>query len=290
MELIRGTVPVVSFRLPTSDSSITTVTWARGTEGGTLAPSAPEDGIVTVTLPYQQYDGLVVITWSLVVPGSGSFEEKTYHEVITPVVDYPTLEALLAGEDCDVDAQTLERSVRHVIQAHTGQEFGKRSETVTVRTDGQSKVPLPSKLLSYTQVNGNNVENGLFEISSDGWYLNAMSKWDVPPIRADYFGINEATVYTSGVPITAPPFWRTGAIISITGEWGWHAVPQAVREAGLLLANDYAGDSIYRDRYLTSMTAADWRIQFHDGAFAQTGNVRADQLLANYTLSRGWVV
>jgi hypothetical protein len=38
------------------------------------------------------------------------------------------------------------------------------------------------------------------------------------------------------------------------------------------------------------MTAADWRIQFYSGAYLRTGNVRADQLLADYVVTRGWGV
>ena len=64
-----------------------------------------------------------------------------------------------------------------------------------------------------------------------------------------------------------------------------------VKEAAKLLVNDYAcAEQTYRDRYLTSMTAADWRIQFHSGAFLKTGNVRADQLLRDFVLKGGWAV
>jgi hypothetical protein len=77
---------------------------------------------------------------------------------------------------------------------------------------------------------------------------------------------------------------------NISGQWGWNSVPAAVQEAAALLAHDYAcADVLYRDRYLTSMTAADWRIQFNAGAFSDTGNVRANQLLEEYVIKNNWV-
>jgi len=85
--------------------------------------------------------------------------------------------------------------------------------------------------------------------------------------------------------------FKEGVIYPISGVWGYEAVPESVKEAARLLVNDYAcADSQYRDRYLTSMTAADWRIQFNSGAFVRTGNVRADQLLSEYVTTRGWGV
>lgn len=148
---------------------------------------------------------------------------------------------------------------------------------------------LPSKLISLTDVNGD-LGSTHYDVVGDGWYL-MFFPWGVPPVKADYYGLH---MHTGGV-IHNPNHVKMGQfekrIFDINGVWGYEEVPQRVKEAAKLLVNDYAcGDAAYRDRYLTSMTAADWRIQFHSGAFAKTGNVRADQLLSDFVLQRGWAV
>ncbi len=71
----------------------------------------------------------------------------------------------------------------------------------------------------------------------------------------------------------------------ITGDWGYKSVPAPVKEAARLLVNDYAcSEQLYRDRYLESIKAADWRLQFSSRAWEYTGNVRADQLLSEYVI------
>jgi hypothetical protein len=147
---------------------------------------------------------------------------------------------------------------------------------------------LPSRLINLEDVAN---ANGYFTVSDDGWTLRTLT-WGVPPVKADYYGLH---MHVGGV-IHNPNnvkigSWSDGYEYEVTGTWGWEFVPQPVKEAARLLAADYADpDSEYRDRYLTSMTAADWRIQFHSGAFQKTGNVRADQLLSQYVLKSGWAV
>src|SRR6478609_4235924 len=79
--------------------------------------------------------------------------------------------------------------------------------------------------------------------------------------------------------------WKNDYPFDITGDWGYKTVPAPVKEAARLLINDYAcQEAIYRDRYLESIKAADWRLQFSSRAWEATGNARADQLLSEYVI------
>jgi hypothetical protein len=146
-------------------------------------------------------------------------------------------------------------------------------------------------LLSINTFNGRANSDNFYQIGDDGYTLRYYN-WGVPPVKADAWGLH---MHTGGV-IHNPNHvslntFKDGNIYTVDGNWGWEEVPAAVKEAAKLLVNDYAcADAQYRDRYLTSMTAADWRIQFNSGAFKGTGNVRADQLLSDFVVTRGWGV
>ena len=85
--------------------------------------------------------------------------------------------------------------------------------------------------------------------------------------------------------------WKSDYPFEITGDWGYKRVPEPVREAARLLVNDYAcSEQLYRDRYLESIKAADWRLQFSARAWDHTGNARADHLLAEFVLMDWWVI
>lgn len=214
--------------------------------------------------------------------------------VVTPILPLDEIQQILGGEATSEEIGDIERAVRYIIQAHTGQFFGKFIGKKDVTGSGDSHLRLPMRLIKLVGINGNNLLNEAIALRGGGWYLRS-KVWGVPSIRADYDGWHE-NPYTSPAPIVGPYSRNVHNFIEnieyeIDGVWGWNSVPLAVQEAARLLINDYAcGDSNYRDRFLTSMTAADWRIQFHEGAFSNTGNVRANQLLAEYVLRRGWTV
>jgi hypothetical protein len=97
----------------------------------------------------------------------------------------------------------------------------------------------------------------------------------------------EQTVVMTDV-ITVP--WSTCAVefnsyakYTITGVFGWEFVPYEVVEAMKLLVNDYScSENMYRDRYLQSISTADWKLIFASQVFEDTGNARADTLLNAY--------
>jgi hypothetical protein len=237
----------------------------------------------SATLPYIPSEGEVEVAWTISGLAATPTTRTDYYEVVTP---YLTASEIM--RDCEIDdveeAARIESVVRLTINAHTGQSFGRRHATYSVKGTGEKTLALPARLISLTTP-------GPYEITGDGWYLQ-LPVMAVPPVRADYYGLH---MHKGGVihnPYGVDPSrFLYGAVYTIEGEWGWKVIPPEIRESARLLANDVAsGDNVYRDRYLTSMTAADWRIQFHSGAFAKTGNARVDQLLSNFVLNRGWTV
>jgi len=258
--------------------------------------NAETDGKFSVTIPFSltQEDASLVVHWEFDYAEDGHpyhYSKETYVNVITPILPLSVITALVEDED-DFTADEIahiESATRHIIQSHTGQNFGKSTGTKVVTGAGGSALALPSRLISVETINGVALPAS-FSIAGEGWYLTH-ARFGIPPLKADYYGIHEVNgVIENPYGLKAEQFLRD-AQFAVKGTWGWPYVPVQVEEAAKLLVRDYAsGDTVYRDRYLTSMTAADWRIQFHSGAFQHTGNARADALLSDYVLKRGWAV
>lgn len=260
-----------------------------------------EDGRLSIVIPFSlvQSDKELEIRWLFnYVEDNQVYEYNniTHVSVVTPILPLREVKNILGEEFDDEQAAAVEASVRYIIQAHTGQFFGKFIGKKNVTGSGEPYLRLPMRLIGLTSVNGNTYWNDGLALRGQGWFLQSKSV-GVPTVRADYYGWHEsAWGYSNRAPIVAPYSksvinFIEHAEYEIDGVWGWNSVPAPVQEAARLLINDYAcSDSMYRDRFLTSMTAADWRIQFHEGAFSNTGNVRANQLLAEFVLRRGWVV
>lgn len=127
--------------------------------------------------------------------------------------------------------------------------------------------------------------NNIYDDSDDGFnpgYNGAGQLVDptLTPVSARPGGVTVAP----GASGRSTP-WKNDYPFQITGDWGYKTVPANVKEAAKLLVNDYACSEIaYRDRYLESIKAADWRLQFNSRAWEYTGNVRADQLLSEYVI------
>jgi hypothetical protein len=290
MELYRRTAPKVKFYLPTSDTSGVSATWSLdGISKGVLSVSAPSNGAVEVQLPFLQYDGQVAIDWTFVVPGSGSVTDRVYYDVVTPILTKEEVTAIYDPQPLsDAEYVKSEAAVRHIINAHCGQTFGKYIGTWSVAGDASNSLALPARLLEVLNVNGDEATN--YTILGDGFNLRHYPYGEPVNIKADVGTLQNSGVIYDPYVISRERYAKS-VTYSIYGIWGYNSVPNTVKEAAKLLVNDYAcADAAYRDRYLTSMTAADWRIQFNAGAFINTGNVRADQLLEPYVLRRGWAV
>lgn len=294
MEILTETVETITFYHPTGDASVSGASYS--VNGGTPVAmvTTSGSGLHTAKLPYFGSETTVVVTWSFTVPGSGTFDHVDTFHVVRPYLNMREVKVIWP-EATDAQAREVEAVVRHVINSHCGQSFGKRTATISVEAHGETALRLPERLVSLTGLSTlTQVLNpNAAIIVSDGWYIK--KKWSdtLSDIESDseYWGSTEhgGVIYapTRG---SGPNKWRDDYPFSITGVWGYDEVPHPVKEAAKLLVNDYAcGEIIYRDRYLESIKAADWRLQFSSRAWEATGNVRADQLLSPYVLLQ-WAI
>lgn len=298
MEIYRQRVNKIWFEAPDSTSVVSATV---SLNGGT-PQSIPVNGngateptkFRSVDVPYINDEGALVVEWgwsgaSLTKEGlqlNATSTKKDTYDVVTPILSDSQILQIHPAATSD-EIERIEKAVRHVINAHTGQQFGRYVGVKKVSGSGGRLLLLPARLLSLSTVNGSS--NG-FSITGDGYILRQYP-WGVPPVKADYYGLH---MHTGGVihnPNDVKLGYFTASTYEIDGVWGWEEVPEQVAEAAKLLVNDYAcADAAYRDRYLSSMTAADWRIAFNSGAYIKTGNARADLLLSEFVLKRGWAV
>lgn len=253
-----------------------------------------------------------------------SFDETFSYEVVTPLLTKQEILRIFDGQKVsDEEVWEVEAAVRHIIQAHTGQKFGlDRDKVLTVEGHGETALRLPERLVAITGVNTltSALDARSFIIVSDGWYLkkawanatplaepNGSLFWgdingSAGPFDNNIYGNydrSDDSTDTLYGPLNARPggitvapgasgratAWKQDYPFAIRGDWGYKTIPANVKEAARLLVNDYAcSEAAYRDRYLESITSADWRLQFSTRSWDSTGNVRADQLLDEYVL------
>lgn len=278
----------------------------------TVFSAAPEDRPADAVARYYVILGLgqtqketqLKVHWDFSIGGT-PVSRDDYFDVVTPYLSTGEVKAIYP-EATDEEARRLEASVRFIIEAYTGQKFGHSVKTLTVEGHGESALRLPERLLKITRLE--TLTTGLNPLGtlivSDGWYLK--KGWtdvvsDIPNDSTYWSGFDpddEALPGEPGyekqghghiihAPGTAgrPTEWRNDYPFKITGEWGYYTVPQDVKEAARLLVNDYAcSEAAYRDRYLKTVEASDWKLEFFGTASMTTGNARADQLLSKYVI------
>lgn len=248
----------------------------------TVPTVAYDTGVYSFDLPFFLVNSAqrLVVKWSFsydVDSVSYDFNDTTYVDIVVPLVDVATARSELdiPSNVSDEDIRLTERRVRKVIEQFTGQVFAAYTASLrgTQLTDGS--VRLPQKILTLTSVGG--VANSLYYVLANGGWSLAISY----PYKRD-------TMRAAGgeVPIVDP--WATYrkpkvSYVWVTGLWGYHFVPTDIQEAALILIEQQlCPDSLYRERYIKTMTAADMRFEFDPRAYNGTGNVIADQILSSY--------
>lgn len=312
MELQKGNLSDIEVSIPQTAQGVTAEFFLNDVQVGSVLALTPIDGLCTFTTPYAAVhtEGSLKVDVKFYV--ELEYYTKTfYYDVITPYLEVREVKKVWA-EATTEEAKEIEAAVRHIINAHCGQSFGYREDhTKVIEGHGERALRLPERLVELTGLSTvTSVLNPLSAIIvSDGWYLKKGWSEEVTAIETDstYWGASDVTNdVLPGEPgyekpghghvIYAPrsgpnpTVWKDDYPFTITGNWGYTAVPDPVKSAAKLLVNDYACmEALYRDRYLEAITAADWRLQFSSRAWDHTGNVRADQLLSDYVIM-DWAV
>lgn len=291
MEAIKGYIKTVKIPIPATAQNITfQVEDSSGNSiGAPFNPTSPgpyNNGWLEVNLPYAatSRERRVVLTMKMYVE-SEEYTQQVPIDVETPLLELWEIEEILEGTT--ENPWQVESAVRHVINSHCGQEFGLYEGSVRVQGTGDRSLRLPRRALRIESIGNGMVSWETsptavppFVISGGGWSLRV-------PTGTWYNVKADLEPYATNGPIT-PPYRYNGTYsdditYTIKGKFGFYDVPEPVREAAKLLINDYAcQDSVYRDRYIEAVTAADWRLQYNAGAYRRTGNARADNLLAPF--------
>lgn len=229
-----------------------------------------EDDEFFIDWNFQYNEGLVV----------QSVHETSQVQIVSAILPYEEV-ARITGWTDPLEINDLERRVRYSIQTYTATTFGRFRGTIPVQGSDDSKLTLPLPLLELESPTGLTIYGGGTILGSAAQVYDGGIKSAPPDYVLDQY-------YTSGVPIKAPGYFsrfhfRDDVMYNIKGLWGYHDIPGDVRQAARLLIADYACDeSLWRDRYVNAIKAGDWRIDFNAAAFTGTGNVSADQILAQY--------
>lgn len=257
-----------------------------GTSGIPLTVSEVEDAptgtsrwVALLNIVHSQEVKDFVVRWEFTIDGVPVAQEEHY-EVVVPLVSTNRIreELFLGPEVTDKDLVLAERRVRRIIEDVCGQTFSLRKDTLNVKASRDPYLRLPERLftLESAHMSGFPLNTALVNMGNDGWVLYKVNAYPAGIIYSPKHVIDDP--YSAAANI-----WRSDSWVSITGYWGWEKVPAAVEEAALILIEDrLCPETLYRDRYLETMTAADWRIQFNPEAYRGTGNAVADQILRNF--------
>lgn len=290
MELFKGATPVITLDVPSSAQQVLVAFYLDEEEVGNIVSPVVSGTTANVQIPYAAVEEEGTLRLEVQFMEDYTYYTKNYYyEVVTPYLQINEIKRLVNPTMTDQEAVDLERAVRLVIDSHTGQTFGYRRKTLKVRGRNDNPLQLPERLDVFESI----VTSAYPSLTILDGYLVQDDGWS---LRRAYVGAN---VYDVTLTTVGPIFYPWGyfdrdfvdpVVYSVTGYWGHRRVPEKVSEAARLLVNDYAcSEQMYRDRYLVSMTAADWRIQFGGGAYTGTGNLRADQLLGDFVRT-GWAV
>lgn len=255
----------------------------------TMSNVTVNDTQISFELPYkfarEDKSITVVCEYDYIDDGTPEhFSMSTVVNVVTPIVALDKIRSILGDEATTDETYSVERAVRTVIRANTGQSFGHYKGVHKVFGSGNTILELPDRAISIYTING-------VAVPPASLHNHRLLVMNYPS-----YSMEDSDIYYTNGVIWAPTMPRSAVFnanveFDIDGEWGWTEVPQDVREAATLLVNDYACQEIaYRDRYLKSINSADWSFAFDNRAWESTGNVRADQLLKQYKVYGGMAV
>ena len=251
------------------------------TKNGSTSTAIVSGDIAQIPYEVVYTDGVVTVHWTYTVDGK-VYNRDEQISVVTPLftkqelVDDDAQFAVLT----DDQVVRLERFVRLIIQTYTGQNFGQERGSVTVYGNGTSVLQSPKRIMSL-----DNMWAG-YKLTDNGFGVEDISR------RSDAYDVPNITgVIYSPYPYSKGTTFVNNQQYILTGTFGWPSVPEEVKQAALILAGEFScNEATWRDRYIKSIRAADWRFDFDGRAYNGTGSLTADQLLDPYVMNRMAVI
>lgn len=220
-----------------------------------------------------QNESILQVEWNFEIEGDPA-TKIDYVEVVTPYVTPDTIKSSypnLADRSHD-EIKEHERLARLVIDAYTGQFFGKRRMSVKVYPNSVGTLQFFMNVLSIESLAINGAA-----VNPTGYRFDYGSNCIYVPRTSDTWEIKYDTA--------ARPRSKSRYYIA-TGTFGYQTVPSDVNIAAKMLVNDYfCQDNMYRQKGIKAVRAADWRFDVDDRAFTGTGNIDVDRILDKYRVT-----
>ena len=258
-----------------------------------------------MTMPLQATESQqeVLVTWTFEINNIEYIQEQRY-DIATPLI-FPIDAARELGFSLspqssryrsEQDIITAERIARYSIEQFTSVSFGREYTTVT--TFGQSTDVLvlnepiitvdtikEDDVLIYDRLNDVNTIGYDITVTESGRAIRIFNAGNIREYEKEPI-INIASTNSdpsySSTGLRSAVF-KGGKRYEVTGEFGFRHIPADVRQAAVLLINDFlCQDSIWRQRFVQEANMSDFKLKYSKEAFFGTGNVLADRILSKY--------
>lgn len=272
------------------------------------------------------YNRKVRLTWSYLLEGDEYKSQEDIH-VVTPLASieaiywrYPQFQAGGSQEKTYDEIKDMERKVRFVIQAYTGQVFQDLgSKVFREYGPGSNYLGLSEPIYELEYVAAENPKIVLYdnqtpdasgeiferddngELTSDKRFVREpieIVTWDQekPWVVRRKFTMSEnwnnmyPRQHISAEWLETKRIFQSKRMYIIRAKTGWRTVPPQVTESALLLIGDYfCPDVTWHERQLGTVTSADYNFKFDVKHYETTGNVFVDQMLSEYIENRMFV-
>ena len=271
--------------LGVGSATVTSVKFVR--DGVDIVAPPPINGSVLLPYSITHSDGDFDTVWNYTVEGA-PYTRTDRNTVVTPyftaadLTDDPDLSAMSAG-----NIIRLEAMARRAINKYTGQPFGLREGTTIAYGTGAGTLKTRERV------------NSLLSVAYASYPTEVLSE-TFRPINGGY-GLAVTGYASDSLTIKVPAYeeemyngiimgrtFGLGVGYLIVGTFGFPSVPNDVKISAIMLAKMLSADeSVWKDHYVKSISAADWTLDFDSNVFRGTGHSGVDSLLARYCIS--WI-
>jgi hypothetical protein len=257
----------------------------------------PGSYIVYIPYSYTSRNRTLRLQWEYQVNGTNVARADEVF-VVTPYVDFNHVQDLgFSTDSSDPNYKSYkelikaEKYARKQIEQHTGQKFYLYDDVAVAYGHGSDILPLSSKIYQIHELYAQDI------LLLDN--INEINNWNYPVeisesgygIKINRAGLLDNTVYTANGMV--PPsindssgVFQSGVTYKIQGRFGWEKVPDNVELAAIELMKDYfSKDTMWRNKYVKTISTFDWDFEYTGDAYTGTGNAYADSLLADYVLT-----